>query len=186
MLLAALTAAGLWWVVLAVLAWLTANPVTLNLAQIRQADYLVTARVDDPAAGTITIEKEWKHGAELPPGPIENLAATDVVAGESYLLPLTADGGRVFRITEARLSARRELNSGLPVPFRAMVTAGSGSVQSAADGSARDVSPGDRLNADDRVLSGRFQIIRLSPAYVYPATDEAMQQLGELLQSSGG
>ena len=47
MLIAAIVLAILWWLVLALLAVFTANPVSLQYERIRPSDYVVTASVSD-------------------------------------------------------------------------------------------------------------------------------------------
>ena len=47
----------LWLLLLAVLAWRTANPATLNLAQLYRSDAVVLAEVIDPETGTVSINE---------------------------------------------------------------------------------------------------------------------------------
>jgi hypothetical protein len=92
----------LWWIALALLAVFTANPVTLNREQIRRAQYVVMATVNDPRQGRVTVEREWKRNALHGAITVENLAAAAPRAGVSYLIPLTP-AGKEYGITDAPL-----------------------------------------------------------------------------------
>ncbi|MEX1098529.1 MAG: hypothetical protein WED34_20960 [Planctomycetales bacterium] len=98
-----LIAAGIsavWGACLAGLALLTANPVTLNPAQIDAADYVVTAIVSSERPDEIVVETEWKRGRELGTILVENLKEAKAVSGERYLIPLTRAGRDRYRVTE--------------------------------------------------------------------------------------
>ncbi|MBW3542853.1 MAG: hypothetical protein KY476_21530 [Planctomycetes bacterium] len=122
--------ACLWWAFLAVLAVTTANPVTLNRAQFQEATHVVTATVEDPAAGLIAVEREWKTAATLAQINVLNLSSTAAERGERYVLPLQRLGRTTYRVPPAPL-------------------------------------PGN-------------------PPLIYPATDEALRQLKELLGERAG
>jgi len=102
-------AAGLttcWLIGLGTLAGLTANPVTLNQAQIRQADFVLTGRVVDVTVGTAIIEQAWKVD-DLPNQIIiDNLAETKAENGEHYLLALSHGQDGSYEVTRARLPQR--------------------------------------------------------------------------------
>lgn len=81
--------ACLWFMALATLTWTTANPVTVNLLQVRMADSIVRARVVDKSAGQVDV-LETLHGMPLTDRKdVGNLASTAAKEGEDYILPLT-------------------------------------------------------------------------------------------------
>jgi hypothetical protein len=87
------------------MAWLTANPVTLNRDQLLRADFVVTGKVEsEPASvGEVSVSREWKKNGLSGTIHIENLEDARVRQGGTYLLPLShASTG--YRITEARLA----------------------------------------------------------------------------------
>jgi hypothetical protein len=130
----AIAAAAVWWVALIGMAIVSANPVTLNHAQLVQATHVVMGTVLDPEAGRVRVEQDWKFRS---PGEItvENLAETGVRTGETYVLPLLAlDGADRFAVVAPRLPG--------------------------FDEDAR----GER-------------VARFGPPQVYPATEEALDQL---------
>lgn len=91
---------AVWFAFLVTLAVLSANPVTLNRAQIRRADVVVEATVEDPATGACRIERSWPEAPQL--GAvirIANLGELGVRTSETYLLPLERkERGPGFRI----------------------------------------------------------------------------------------
>jgi len=94
---------AVWFVFLATLALRTANPVTLNRAQIRNADLIVEASVEKLATGECRVVQSWPEAPQLGPViTVEGLADLSVRPGEAYLLPLQRseqNGG--FRIAPA-------------------------------------------------------------------------------------
>ena len=99
----------LWWLMLAALAALTANPVTLNVEQIRRADYVVTAKISDQRAGVLVVEKEWKRGADFKQVAARNLALTSAKPGRRYLVPLSRTGADEYQVTPTELPDRTPL-----------------------------------------------------------------------------
>jgi hypothetical protein len=102
----ALVVAVTWWVALSLLAVLTANPVTLNRKQILGSQYVVTAVVDDAAAGRVTVEKEWKTGFNVGSRTIGGLEQSGARAGVRYIIPLTvtSEGGLAITMAPAPLN----------------------------------------------------------------------------------
>jgi hypothetical protein len=98
---AAATIAAAWLAALVVMAARTANPVTLNRAQLAKAEFVATAKVVDRARGAVEVEDQWKNKAPVSL-TLENLAQTSAVDGQKYLIPISkaADG---FRVTGSRL-----------------------------------------------------------------------------------
>lgn len=135
LLLAALVLAALWWLALALMAWLTANPVTINVWQVYQADVVVQAMVVDPQSGAIEVSREWKNDRTSLPGQsiVKDTALAEAVPGNSYLLPLTRSATGEWQVTRAAL----------------------------------------------RTPLGKPQ--QYAPPYIYPATEEAIAQLEEVL-----
>ncbi len=106
LLAAAVTLFGLWCAALAFLAATTANPPLINLRQLAQARFLVTAVVEDTASGSCRVLERWSPG-EIPDRiRVTNLSATGAVAGREYILPLrpdpVADDG-AFRVADLPL-----------------------------------------------------------------------------------
>lgn len=99
----------LWWLMLAALAALTANPVTLNVEQIRRADYVVTARVSEERPSVLLVEKEWKRGAHLEQVAARNLALTSAKPGRRYMVPLSRTGADEYQVTPTELPDRTPL-----------------------------------------------------------------------------
>jgi hypothetical protein len=80
---------AVWCVFLVSLAVRTANPVTLNRAQIRQADLVVEATVDTLASGECRVVRTWPEASQLGPRiVVAGLADLGVRPGSAYLLPL--------------------------------------------------------------------------------------------------
>lgn len=99
----AVAVAGLWVLTLAALAFFTANPVTLNVEQIRRADYVVTGRVSEESADRLVVEREWK-GTDIPElVRVENLSQTAIKPGRSYLVPLSRARADLLEVTTTDL-----------------------------------------------------------------------------------
>lgn len=105
-LIVAFAIAGVWISALLVLALTTANPVTLNRKQIRESDYVVTAKRTDPGAQTLEVLKEWKRGEELETVTIANLDRVELPADREFLVPLNSVGSGRYRITKTTLPNR--------------------------------------------------------------------------------
>jgi hypothetical protein len=97
----AVALAGIWWAVLIGLATLTANPVTLNREQIRQADVIVSAKVTHAEKNEAVIEKVWYGAIEAGEVTIEGLSESGVRDGEAYLIPLKRAGAGRLKIAQA-------------------------------------------------------------------------------------
>jgi hypothetical protein len=92
----------IWCAFLIGMAWLTANPVTLNRDQIFRADFVITGKVEsEPAIGEVSVSREWKKNGLKGIIHVENLEDAKVLRGGTYLLPLShASTG--YRVTDAR------------------------------------------------------------------------------------
>ncbi len=101
--------ATVWWILLGTLAFITANPVTLNRAQIRHAPVLVTGVVDDLAGGKVRVEKHWRGAENTEAMTIENLRATGARGGEAYLFPLEPTERGRLRVVPAPLPNHQPL-----------------------------------------------------------------------------
>jgi hypothetical protein len=98
-LIVAAVLAACWGVTLSLLAYYTANPVTLNYDQVVASPYVVTGTVaGDPAAGQVTVEREWKKHALTGTITVQNLAASGARSGKTYILPLSRPG-EALRVT---------------------------------------------------------------------------------------
>ncbi len=93
-----------WCVMLITMAWLTANPVTLNRDQILRADFVVTGKVEsEPASvGQVAVSREWKTNGLSGTIHVENLAEAKARPGATYLIPLSRSTTG-YRVTDARL-----------------------------------------------------------------------------------
>ena len=94
---------GVWVLSLATLAFVTANPVTLNREQILDSRTIVSATVDDPATGACTVVDVWRGPGE--PGrqiTVQGLPAGQIQPGRTYLLPLELQRGEKYRIVPAK------------------------------------------------------------------------------------
>ncbi len=93
----------IWVGFLGILAWKTANPPQLNLAQLARARFIVRAVVEDPKTGRCRIQKQWSAG-DLPEQIfVSNLKTVPVKSGHAYLLPLTTDvtgGPRHYKLVD--------------------------------------------------------------------------------------
>ena len=91
-LFAGLLLGGVWLTGLAVLAWQTANPVTLNREQIRRSRWVVVGTLDTKTK-LLKIEKEWQSNERFkkPGVSITNLDATRLRPGQRYIVPLQRD-----------------------------------------------------------------------------------------------
>lgn len=93
-----------WWAALALLAAVTANPVTLNIGQMVASERVVLAEVVDWNQGEVRVLEAWR----MPKGdalPVENVeirqlaAAKPLTRAKQYLFPLRRVGPRVFQVT---------------------------------------------------------------------------------------
>jgi hypothetical protein len=100
----AVTLTVVWCAILIGMAYLTADPVTLNRDQILRADFVITGKVDsDPAIGEVTVAREWKKDGLTGRIHVENLEDARAHRGATYLLPLShASTG--YRVTDARMA----------------------------------------------------------------------------------
>ncbi|MFM9962032.1 MAG: hypothetical protein ACKV2Q_12495 [Planctomycetaceae bacterium] len=80
--------AAMWLLGLGVLSFTTANPITLNRDQIREADDVLTAVVDDPATGRVRVETAWKNVVRDEHLTLPNLATSKPSSGQRLLVPV--------------------------------------------------------------------------------------------------
>ena len=99
----ALAVAACWLLVLGGLALFTANPITLNVEQVRASEYVVTGRVAGEERSVLVVERQWK-GAETPAElRVGNLSQTAIRPGRSYLVPLSRTRSSALEVTETDL-----------------------------------------------------------------------------------
>ena len=108
-LVAMVLVAVMWWVLLGTLAFLTANPVTLNRGQIQHAPVLITGVVEDLAAGKVRVEKHWRGADRAETVTIENLRAAGARGGDAYLFPLEPTSQGRFRVVPSPLPNHQPL-----------------------------------------------------------------------------
>lgn len=99
----AVAVAACWLLVLGSLALFTANPITLNVEQVRASEYVVTGRVAGEERSVLVVESQWK-GAETPAElRVGNLSQTAIRPGRSYLVPLSRTRSGALEVTETDL-----------------------------------------------------------------------------------
>lgn len=97
----AVAAAALWLATLGGLALFTANPITLNVEQIRASRYVVTGRLAE--RNVVVVERQWK-GEELPPEfQLQNVSKTPLKPGRAYVVPLSRTTSGALKVTETAL-----------------------------------------------------------------------------------
>jgi hypothetical protein len=101
-----LVVGAVWWAVLLGLAAQTANPVTLNIRQLSQADVVVLGRVVEHDAGRVQVLQQWLGPATLPRMLVlDHLDETIVEQGKTYLFPLSQNAEGTFGVTRGRSPA---------------------------------------------------------------------------------
>jgi hypothetical protein len=86
----------------------TSDPVTLNRDQILRAQHVVSATVEDPSRGRVTVERAWKGENLSGTLDVENLPEAHPQTGATYLLALSRRGGE-FRIVDTLQRTRMPL-----------------------------------------------------------------------------
>jgi hypothetical protein len=83
-----------WLVVLSLLSFFTANPVTLNRDQIRESADVLTAVVENPATGNVRVLHAWKQRVAEKTLALPNLKSTEAESGsgQTYLIPISRAG----------------------------------------------------------------------------------------------
>ncbi|MGH9175489.1 MAG: hypothetical protein ACRD1H_14080 [Vicinamibacterales bacterium] len=182
LILALIIAIG-WWAALGSLALFTANPVTLNRAQIEQAELVVEAAVPDDPGAPLSVRRAWKDGAGLKSVTILELDQTEAQAGQTYLFPLVAAGNDRYRIARGRVSVSAVARSGEVAAFGGRVVEGRAEVVEPGERNAAAKQPGDRIVPGSRILDGELKLSasRELPPAIYPATPEAVEQLQRIL-----
>ncbi len=184
----ALWAAVVWWLTLGLLALLTANPVTLNYMQIRQADYVVTAKVVDLDIGSVDIQEEWKQDVTLDRIldriKVENLHEVEAATDSTYLIPISRlDRDRFIAVTRLREVV---VGGGIVRHNGHVVDGVATAIELSRDtGLPEKVrkKSGDDILAGSKIEDGRITIefdISARPC-IYPATAEAVEQLQHIL-----
>jgi len=107
----AITLAAIWWSVLIGLAAFTANPVTLNREQIRQANIVISAKVTDAEENKAVVDKVWRGFLDEGQVTINGLSETGAGNGQAYLIPLKRVGPGRFEIAQARFFNGRDVHS---------------------------------------------------------------------------
>ncbi|WP_166821844.1 hypothetical protein [Thalassoroseus pseudoceratinae] len=93
-LFAAVAFGAIWLTALAVLAWQTANPVTVNQGQILRSTRIVIGTLDEDR-GLLIVEEERIDNEAFPPNVVvTNLDQTRLKSGERYIVPLQRDTGK--------------------------------------------------------------------------------------------
>ena len=91
-----------WLVMLGLLSFFTANPVTLNRDQIRESADVLTAIVENPATGNVRVLHAWKQRFDEKTLVLPNLKSTEAVSGETYLIPISR-AGEEWMVTPSKL-----------------------------------------------------------------------------------
>jgi hypothetical protein len=97
-----------WCAALAWLALATANPITLNRRQILDADIVITARIEDRAAGKCRVAERWTGAAVPDELVVSGLKETAARGDGGWILPLKeARGG--YEVLASALPSRARL-----------------------------------------------------------------------------
>lgn len=99
----AVVIAALWLLALGGLALFTANPITLNVEQIRASEYVVSGRLSRNERDVIFVERQWKGGETAAEFRVANLSQTALEPGRSYLVPLSRARSGALEVTETDL-----------------------------------------------------------------------------------
>lgn len=98
-----------WWLVLGGIAAFHANLTTINLIQLRRCDRITRIRTDDPSTNKAEVIAVWNDKWTDLDAPqsvtINNLSASDVTAGQEWLVPLTFLGDGQREITTFKLGS---------------------------------------------------------------------------------
>lgn len=101
---------AIWFALLATLALSTANPVTINRQQVKNADVVAEVVVDDETTGKCRVIRTWPAANIGETINVEGLADLSAVVGESYLIPLLrTDRGSGFEVVPTHLPASPRL-----------------------------------------------------------------------------
>lgn len=103
--LAAACLLGVVW--LSLLLWMTvtyANPVTLNLAQIEESDYVVEGHFDE-SGEFFLVSRTWPENSALTKIRLTNATEIHHVSDGEYLVPVKTMGGRYF-VTPSQLRGK--------------------------------------------------------------------------------
>lgn len=99
----AVAVAALWLLALGSLALFTANPVTLNVEQVRTSEYVVTGCLAGDERRVLVVERQWKGAETLAELRVGNLSQTAIKHGQSYLVPLSRTRSGALEVTETDL-----------------------------------------------------------------------------------
>ena len=101
---AALGIAAVWWIALVTLAVRTANPVTFNLAQLRNSPVVIAGHVENLGDGLVSINRTWPENVGLESElKIDGLDELKLEVGGNYLLPLTEIRSGEFEVTAIKM-----------------------------------------------------------------------------------
>lgn len=176
----------LWWSALFGLAFKSANPPTLNLRQLKQAQYLVTARIEDPTSGKIQVEREWKKNRDWKELKVSDLPP-NAPTGELLLIPISPQNGEEgWEVTRAILPVEFDIQPGFLIPFDGTVMRGQGTVIDPKKSS--DEIPakfGTYLREGQVLKSGLIRVAKFAPPQIYPASEEVITRMKEILDLPG-
>lgn len=99
----AVAVAACWLLVLGGLALFTANPITLNVEQIRTSEYVVTGRLAGDERSVLIVERQSQGGETPLELRVGNLSQTAIRPGRSYLVPLSRTRSGALEVTETDL-----------------------------------------------------------------------------------
>jgi hypothetical protein len=94
-----------WLLALAVLSFTTANPVTLNRAQILASTDVLTAVVEDVQQGIVRVERSWRNRVTEQSLSVTNLRTSAATVGLRLLIPVVRDNGD-WQVTPSPFSER--------------------------------------------------------------------------------
>ena len=88
-----------WWLSLLGLALFKSTDVVISRTQIDAAHLVVTARIEDGAAGRILVEQDWTDGNTQGTLTVKRLRDRNVPDGQVCLIPLTRNPDGTLEVT---------------------------------------------------------------------------------------
>ncbi len=178
----ALSSLILWWSALFGLTYFTSNPPTLNLRQFQQAQYIVSARIENRETGKILVEKEWKKNKDWKELQVADIPE-NAPLNKLVLIPLSPRNGKEgWEVTRAILPVQLEIHAGFLIPFDGTVLRGRGVISDKSGSARTQVEKGSFLKEEQVLQEGVILIGKFSPPYVYPATDEVISNMQKILK----
>ncbi|MCA8997627.1 MAG: hypothetical protein KDA80_11595 [Planctomycetaceae bacterium] len=88
----------LWFLALGWLTFTTANPVTLNIAQLKSAPLIIVAKAVDISQGQIEVQEALKGPSPDNLSQVRQLEVTGAEPGSTYIIPLERSAGGRWQV----------------------------------------------------------------------------------------